>query len=53
VVLYQWTEPFVSDWSAFETAFGPFERTPLDQAIAVTLDWWREKLEAGAAAKAA
>ena len=36
-------EPFVSDWSAFETAFGPFERTPLDEAIATTLDWWRER----------
>jgi len=53
VVLYQWTEPFVSDWSAFETAFGPFERTPLDEAIATTLDWWREELGARVAAKAA
>jgi len=54
VVLYQWNEPWVSDWSAFETAFGPFERTPLDQAIVTTLDWWREELAAvRAAAKAA
>ncbi len=54
VVLYQWTQPFVSDWSAFETAFGPFERTPLDEAIATTLDWWRERAAAGSgAAKAA
>ena len=53
VVMYQWTEPFVSDWSAFERAFGPFERTPLDQAIATTLDWWRGELAARAAAKAA
>jgi nucleoside-diphosphate-sugar epimerase len=50
VVLYQWNEPWISDWSAFETAFGPFERTPLDQAIATTLDWWREHLAAAAAA---
>jgi nucleoside-diphosphate-sugar epimerase len=42
VVMYQWQEPWISDWSAFEAAFGPFERTPLDQAIATTLDWWRE-----------
>jgi nucleoside-diphosphate-sugar epimerase len=41
VVLYQWTEPWVSDWSAFEAAFGPFERTPLAEAYATTLDWWR------------
>jgi hypothetical protein len=42
-VLYQWSEPFVSDWSAFEAAFGPFRRTPLDVAFEVTLDWWRER----------
>jgi nucleoside-diphosphate-sugar epimerase len=53
VVLYQWNEPWISDWSAFETAFGPFERTPLDQAIATTLDWWREELAARTVAKAA
>ena len=53
VVLYQWQEPWVSDWSAFESAFGPFERTPLDEAIATTLEWWREELTARAAAKAA
>lgn len=49
VVLYQWREPWISDWSAFETAFGPFERTSLDSAIAATLDWWREE---GAAERA-
>jgi nucleoside-diphosphate-sugar epimerase len=41
VILYQWTDPFVSDWSAFRAAFGPFERTPLDESIATTLAWWR------------
>jgi nucleoside-diphosphate-sugar epimerase len=41
VVMYQWTAPFVSDWSAFETAFGPFERTQLDEALAATVAWWR------------
>ena len=53
VVLYQWTQPFVSDWSAFEAAFGPFERTPLDEALAATIEWWREEAAAKAAAKAA
>jgi nucleoside-diphosphate-sugar epimerase len=53
VVLYQWREPWVSDWSAFEAAFGPFERTPLDEAIAVTLDWWRQRLANDEAAAAA
>jgi nucleoside-diphosphate-sugar epimerase len=42
VVMYQWTEPFVSDWSAFEASFGPFERTTLDDALAATIAWWRE-----------
>jgi nucleoside-diphosphate-sugar epimerase len=46
VVLYQWQEPWISDWSAFEAAFGPFERTPLDEAIATTLSWWRGELAA-------
>ena len=50
VVLYQWQEPFISDWSAFEAAFGPFERTPLDEAIATTLAWWREQAAAATAA---
>jgi nucleoside-diphosphate-sugar epimerase len=49
VVLYQWTEPFVSDWSSFEAAFGPFERTPLDDALAATVAWWRTELAARAA----
>lgn len=52
VVMYQWTAPFVSDWSAFEAAFGPFERTPLDEALATTVAWWREEA-AEAAEKAA
>ena len=48
VVMYQWTEPFVSDWSAFESAFGPFTRTPLDEALATTVAWWRERAVGGA-----
>jgi nucleoside-diphosphate-sugar epimerase len=53
VVMYQWTETFVSDWSAFEAAFGPFERTPLDEALATTIAWWRGEMAAEAAEKAA
>jgi hypothetical protein len=53
VVLCQWTEPFVSGWSAFEAAFGSFERTPLNDALGATLAWWRTELAARAAAKAA
>jgi nucleoside-diphosphate-sugar epimerase len=52
VVMYQWTEPFVSDWSAFEAAFGPFERTSLDEALATTIAWWREEAAGAATATA-
>jgi nucleoside-diphosphate-sugar epimerase len=45
VVMYQWTAPFVSDWSAFEAAFGPFGRTPLDEALAATIAWWQGQAE--------
>jgi nucleoside-diphosphate-sugar epimerase len=51
VVHYQWQAPFVSDWSAFETAFGPFERTPLDEALAATIAWWRDNVAQAEAAK--
>ena len=50
VVHYQWEAPWISDASAFESAFGPFERTPLDEAIATTAAWWAEQ---GKASKAA
>jgi len=50
VVHYQWQAPWVSDWSAFETAFGPFERTPLDEAITTTAAWWAEQAKAAKAA---
>ncbi len=36
-IAYQWTEPFVLDSTKFEAAFGPFATTPLDDAIAATL----------------
>lgn len=52
VVVYQWNEPWVSDWSAFEAAFGPFRRTPLDEAIATTLAWWRAEVASAETAKA-
>jgi nucleoside-diphosphate-sugar epimerase len=39
-MLYLWEEPFVMDHSRFETAFG-FAATPLDEAIAQTVEWFR------------
>jgi nucleoside-diphosphate-sugar epimerase len=40
---YQWTTPFELDASAFEEAFGPFEVTPHDEALAATVTWFRER----------
>ena len=48
-VVYQWDRPWISDWSAFQAAFGPFERTPLDEALRTALDWWRGHAAAAAA----
>ena len=31
----------VVDDSAFREAFGPFENTPLDQAVRATVEWYR------------
>lgn len=39
-MLYLWEEPFVVDHSRFEIAFG-FKATPLDEAIAQTVEWFR------------
>lgn len=36
-ILYQWTEPFVVDDSEFRSTFGPFDVTPLDEAVRVTV----------------
>ncbi len=40
-VLYQWTGPFVVDDAKFQRVFGPFEVTPLDDAVRTTVDWYR------------
>lgn len=42
-VMEQWTQPFVADWSRFREAFGPFEVTPLADAVATTLAWYRKR----------
>jgi nucleoside-diphosphate-sugar epimerase len=45
---YQHSEPFVTDSSAFQTAFGDVRVTPLEQAIAASVDWWRAHLDRSA-----
>jgi nucleoside-diphosphate-sugar epimerase len=41
--LYQFERPFVSDASAFQAAFGPFEPTPHRAAVSRTVDWFRRR----------
>jgi nucleoside-diphosphate-sugar epimerase len=41
--LYQFERPFVSDASAFQRAFGPFEPTGHTEAVARTVAWFRQR----------
>ncbi|GGL79718.1 NAD-dependent epimerase [Streptomyces fumigatiscleroticus] len=41
-VRYQFDRPFVVDSSAYEAAF-TVRATPVDEQIAATVDWWRER----------
>jgi nucleoside-diphosphate-sugar epimerase len=45
-MLYEFEEPFVVDHSKFEQAFG-LHATPLKDAIAETVRWYRSKGTAG------
>ena len=38
---YQWTDPWVVDTSKFQSTFGPVAETPLPEAIAETVAWFR------------
>lgn len=44
-MLYQWEEPFIVDDSAFRQTFG-IEPTPLEQAVAETVQAWRQRAAA-------
>ena len=44
--LYQFTDPWVVDDSMFRASFG-VNSTPLDDALAATLQWYRERTRAG------
>jgi nucleoside-diphosphate-sugar epimerase len=39
--LYQFEQPFISDASKFERAFGPFQPTPHAEAVQHTVEWFR------------
>ena len=39
--VYQWTGPWVVDTSKFRNTFGPVAETPLPEAVATTVGWFR------------
>lgn len=41
-IAYQWTAPYEVDDSNFREAFDPFGTTPLAEAIAATVAWYRQ-----------
>jgi nucleoside-diphosphate-sugar epimerase len=40
---YQWTAPWIVDTAKFQSAFGPFVETPMADAVATTLEWFRRR----------
>lgn len=48
-VLYQWEAPFVSSDARFQAAFGPQPATPLDEALATTVEWYAARATRAAA----
>jgi nucleoside-diphosphate-sugar epimerase len=42
-VMGQWEQPFVIDASDFQRAFGRFESTPHEEAVATTVAWFRDR----------
>jgi len=44
---YQFVRPFVLDSSDFQAAFG-IAPTPMDEALAATIAWWRDRLAVAA-----
>jgi nucleoside-diphosphate-sugar epimerase len=40
-VLYEFQAPYLVDWSKFQRAFGPVTPTPHAEAVARTVDWFR------------
>ncbi len=42
-IAYQWIRPFVVDDSAFQATFGPFDVTPLPEAVATTVAWYQSR----------
>ena len=39
-ISYQWTDAFVVDDSSFMSTFGPFDLTPIEEAVHRTVEWY-------------
>jgi nucleoside-diphosphate-sugar epimerase len=39
-IAYQWTDDFIADDAKFQRIFGPFEVTPLADAVKTTMEWY-------------
>ncbi|MEZ5114654.1 MAG: NAD-dependent epimerase/dehydratase family protein [Candidatus Nanopelagicales bacterium] len=50
---YQWTQPFVVDDSRFRAAFPQYQDTPLPEAVATSVSWYRNAHTPASAAAAA
>ena len=42
-MLYQWEQPFLVSDDAFQQTLGPQEPTPLDDAVAATVEWFKAR----------
>jgi nucleoside-diphosphate-sugar epimerase len=42
-ISHQWTEPFVVDDRRYRETFGPVDTTPLSDAVAATVAWYRNR----------
>lgn len=42
-MLYQWEQPFLVSDDAFQQVLGPQEPTPLDEAVAATVEWFKAR----------
>lgn len=45
---YQWTDPWIVDTARFRSAFGPVPETPMADAVAATVEWFRRREESRA-----
>lgn len=42
-IAYQWTEDFIADDGKFQRVLGPFETTPLEEAVHTSIEWYARR----------